>query len=81
MQVELVNEAFTSQTCPRCRKRNKAPGRSYQCKCGLVGDRDVVGAANIRRKYLEAQGQPVVEVMSPSVVGVRYHPYLPCRLV
>jgi putative transposase len=47
--IELVeiSEAYTSQTCPNCNKRNKPTNRNYQCKCGYVQHRDIVGAINI----------------------------------
>lgn len=47
MTVEIVNPAYTSQTCPNCGKRNKARGRTYSCKCGFRLHRDAVGALNI----------------------------------
>ena len=46
--VELINEAYTSQTCPQCGHRHKPTGRTYRCAaCGFCGHRDCVGAANI----------------------------------
>lgn len=45
--VEYVNPAFTSQTCPSCKTRNKAQGRKYECACGYKRHRDLVGAINI----------------------------------
>jgi len=42
-----VNEAYTSQTCPRCGERHKPSSRNYECKCGYVNHRDIVGAINI----------------------------------
>jgi putative transposase len=48
IQVELVNERFTSQTCPQCGCRHKPRGRVYTCgQCGFSGHRDGVGAVNI----------------------------------
>lgn len=41
-----VNEAYTSQTCPRCGRR-RVCRRTYRCVCGIVAPRDVVGATNI----------------------------------
>jgi putative transposase len=41
-----VNEAYTSQTCPRCGWRHTGR-RTYRCPCGIVAPRDVVGATNI----------------------------------
>lgn len=74
MSVELMDEAYTSQTCPQCAARHKPRGRTYRCKCGFVSDRDAVGSMNIRAKYLDSFGKPVVGVMSPPVRGVRYDP-------
>ena len=76
MQVVLVPEAYTSQTCPCCGKRYKPRGRVYRCsRCGFAFHRDGVGAINIRQKYT-ASG-PVVGAMA-SPIGVRYQPHLRC---
>uniref|UniRef100_UPI0025BC3543 RNA-guided endonuclease InsQ/TnpB family protein n=1 Tax=Deinococcus sp. TaxID=47478 RepID=UPI0025BC3543 len=80
MQVKLMDEAYTSQTCPQCAERHKPRGRTYRCRCGFVCDRDAVGAMNIRAKYLDTFGKPVVGVMSPPVRGVRYKPCFPRHL-
>lgn len=48
IKVELVNPAYTSQTCPKCSAKNKAQDRKYKCKCGFEKHRDLVGAMNIR---------------------------------
>ncbi|OAH58623.1 transposase [Domibacillus aminovorans] len=48
IRVEYVNPAYTSQTCPKCSKKNKAQDRKYKCKCGFEKHRDLVGAMNIR---------------------------------
>nr|WP_281961663.1 zinc ribbon domain-containing protein [Bacillus thuringiensis] len=45
---EYVNPAYTSQTCPKCSEKNKAPDRKYKCRCGFEKHRDIVGAMNIR---------------------------------
>jgi putative transposase len=46
--VEEISEAYTSQTCPECHKRNKPVNRNYVCKsCGYEQHRDIVGAMNI----------------------------------
>lgn len=47
IQVMEVDPAYTSQTCPSCRKRNKANDRTYRCSCDFHGHRDRVGAINI----------------------------------
>ncbi len=58
IQVELVNERYTSQTCPQCGCRHKPRGRVYTCgQCGFSGHRDGVGAVNILSVYqLSAPG-------------------------
>nr|WP_279310379.1 zinc ribbon domain-containing protein [Salinibacter ruber] len=86
MTVERVGEAYTSQTCPSCGGRQKPHGREYICGCGFEGHRDLVGASNIRKKYLgqdEPQGSslrvagegPKRSVMA-SPTGVRYRPHM-----
>lgn len=76
MQTVLIDEAYTSQTCPGCGERHKPRGRTYRCGCGFVCDRDGVGAMNIRAKYLGHFGAPVVGVMAPPLLGVRFRPHL-----
>ena len=50
--VELIEERYTSQTCPQCGTRHKPTGRRYKCSdCGFIGHRDVVGQINILSKY------------------------------
>jgi len=63
IKVELVDEAYTSQTCPKCGNRKKPTNRNYTCKCGFQYHRDGVGAINIRKKYLGHFGVPVVADM------------------
>jgi len=86
MTVERVGEAYTSQTCPSCGSRHKPHGRKYTCGCGFEGHRDLVGAANIWKKYLGQNDtrQPSVsslrvagEMASPT--GVRYKPHMRCN--
>jgi len=79
MEVKLQDEAYTSQTCPACKKRHKPTGRTYSCQCGFEFDRDGVGAYNIRTKYLGNFGSPVVGLMA-SPAGVRFVSHLQCRL-
>lgn len=72
MQVMLVDERYTTQTCPACDKRHKPKGRTYRCRrCGYTYHRDGMGAINIRQKYTN----------SGSVVGAMASPIwsaLPC---
>ncbi|KKQ74589.1 MAG: Transposase, IS605 OrfB family [Candidatus Woesebacteria bacterium GW2011_GWB1_38_5b] len=47
-QVNIVSEAYTSQTCPCCEHKYKPKNREYICsECGFIYDRDGVGAINI----------------------------------
>lgn len=48
---KLVNEAYSSQTCPVDNYRYKPSGRTYKCpSCGYTTHRDIVGAWNILNK-------------------------------
>ena len=47
IQVEYVNPAYTSQTCPVCGRIHHANDRNYICKCGFHTHRDLLGAINI----------------------------------
>ena len=47
INIEYVNPAYTSQTCPVCGTLNHADDRDYRCKCGFHKHRDIVGAMNI----------------------------------
>ncbi|WP_259088993.1 RNA-guided endonuclease InsQ/TnpB family protein [Salinibacter ruber] len=86
--VERVDEAYTSQECPHCGHRKKSSGRSYTCsECGFHGHRDVVGAANIRRREVAERkyvGQEPTgsKTRLPGVMaspsGVRFRPHLSC---
>ena len=72
MKVHIINEAYSTQTCPRCLKRYKPGGRLYKCRlCGFVYHRDGVGAINIRHKQMYKEYVPVVGDMTPPV-GIRY---------
>ncbi len=66
ISVEVVDEAFTSQSCPLCGQRH-SNGRIFRglFKChgeGVVMNADLVGAFNILRK--------VVEKITPSLPGL-----------
>ena len=72
METVLINEAYSSQTCPKCLNRHKPQNRNYVCpKCGFTYHRDGVGAINIRQKQMYREFVPVVGDMAPPV-GIRY---------
>jgi putative transposase len=76
MQVVLVDERYTSRSCPACGQRYKPTGRMYRCRnpqCRFVFHRDGVGAVNIRQKYT---GSGLVVGVMASPTGVRYHAHL-----
>lgn len=50
IEVKLVKENYTSQTCPKCSKKHKPTNRTYSCICGYETHRDIVGAWNILNK-------------------------------
>lgn len=61
MKVDYVNPAYTSQTCPKCSKKNKAQDRKYQCPCGFETHRDIMGAMNIRyAPVVDGNNQPAL---------------------
>lgn len=87
LTIKMVDESFTSQTCPWTGGRKKPKGRTFVSPCGQHHmDRDGVGAVNIRAKYLEsvagkgtAYGRtptlpwtPVMAGMAPVTHGKRY---------
>ena len=54
--IELVDEHYTTQTCPNCSERHKPRGRVYTCgRCGFSAHRDVVGQINILSRYKTGQ--------------------------
>jgi putative transposase len=54
--VNMVNEVYTTRTCPVCGHRHKPAGRTYRCRqCGSVFVRDEVGAVNILNRHLNGE--------------------------
>ncbi len=48
IKIVLVDEQYTSQTCPHCGGKHKPRGRNYRCPaCGFRSHRDVVGQVNL----------------------------------
>jgi len=72
--VVLVDERYTSQTCPQCGQRHKPAGRTYRCPdCGFCAHRDVVGAANILSRHLHGE---LGQIRPPPRARETYrHPY------
>ena len=53
--IAFINPRNTSSTCPRCYTKLSYDYRLAICsKCGLIADRDVVGAVNIWLKFIHA---------------------------
>ena len=79
IKVKLINESYTSQTCPKCMNRKKVSGREYKCKCGFTYHRDGIGAINIYKKYQGCFNNPVVGPMAVPF-GIKLDvPKLPCK--
>ena len=56
ISLALINEAYTSQTCPNCQQRHKPRGREYRCpSCGFQSHRDVVGQINILSRFKQGE--------------------------
>jgi putative transposase len=52
--TKLIDEAYTTKTCPHCGNRHKPRGRTFRCPtCGFQAHRDVVGQTNILSRFLE----------------------------
>ena len=72
VDVELINESYTSQTCPCCGKRNKCKTRNYRCICGYTCHRDIHGARNILNKYIYGR----IYTIGLNIEEVKYITYL-----
>jgi len=68
ISLSKENEAYTTQTCPVCGKRNKVRSRNYQCSCGYEQHRDVHGAGNILSQYMHGK---FLEVMIRNITYLR----------
>lgn len=51
INLQKVDESYTTQTCPVCGRRKKTSSRNYSCRCGYREHRDIHGAKNILSKY------------------------------
>ena len=73
IQMELVAEHYSSQTCPCCGHRQKPKGRLYACPvCGFRGHRDGMGATNLLSRFTTGE---VGKLAYPTPTKYR-HPYL-----
>jgi putative transposase len=52
IHMQEVDESYTSQTCPVCKKKKKVSSRNYVCSCGYQEHRDIHGARNILSKAI-----------------------------
>ncbi len=62
VEVEHLNESYSTKTCPACLTRNRPSGRYYRCKnpdCGFTCHRDAVGAINILQKAIYGEYIPI----------------------
>jgi putative transposase len=80
MSVVLQDEHRTSRTCPVCChcRKSKPKGRVFRCtnkQCGWTWHRDGVGVINIRKKYREEFGIPLVVGDMAPPIGIRYLPH------
>ena len=75
IETDLEPEHGTTKTCPKCGNKYKPKGRDYNCRnpeCDLKIHRDVVGACNIRTKYLTGVlGKKDDNFKSPTVKYLR----------
>ncbi|MFD0768976.1 RNA-guided endonuclease InsQ/TnpB family protein [Bacillus sp. CGMCC 1.60114] len=58
IQVSFVSEAYSSQTCPVCKRKKKVSTRNYRCHCGYMSHRDIHGAKNILSESLMGSFEP-----------------------
>ena len=50
IMIEVIDESYTTKTCPSCGNHKKPKGRIYKCSCGYEFHRDLHGARNILLK-------------------------------
>lgn len=76
VDVEVIEESYTSGTCPACGVYTKQRKRNYRCSCGATGHRDVIGAVNIMEKGVSKElrgGRDVPQVKDTTYRRVRLH--------
>ena len=50
IDIVVIDESYTTKTCPACGSHRKPRGRVYECSCGYIAHRDIHGARNILLK-------------------------------
>ena len=70
VKVQLVEESYTSGTCPSCGEFSKQWNRNFHCPCGAKGHRDLVGAVNILDKSINKQFKKNREL--PKIEDTKY---------
>jgi len=70
VKVQLVEESYTSGTCPSCGEFSKQWNRNFRCPCGAKGHRDLVGAVNILDKSINKQFKKNREL--PKIEDTKY---------
>lgn len=79
-KCSLIDEAYSTQTCPVCGNRYKPNGREYKCaECKFIYDRDGVGAINIYSNKVSFKLERSGLLARPR--GVKYSPQLSHKLV
>ena len=53
LDVQVVNPAYTSQTCSKCGKLGRAEGRHFSCGCGYQNHRDINASINIAKLSMD----------------------------
>ncbi len=60
LDIEHLNESWSTKTCPACAARNQPSGRYYRCKvCNFTCHRDAVGAINILQEAIHGSYVPI----------------------
>lgn len=80
ISVRLVNESYTSQTCPHCGKRHKPANRNFECSCGYYAPRDLVGAWNILNKKYSFELKPFI-IQTKQPLYLKPKKYRPSEVV
>jgi len=72
--LNVVEESYTSKTCPKCGTINNPGKNNYVCKkCKHSGHRDAVGAINIMVRGIGKHGS-----LHPIIQGRKFNPQRKC---